>query len=145
MRSIPMSFSWCFFRSRLASHIFGVCRVQEYRLLQFTVFCRRLSFLDRFTQPSACPVYTTVAYVSPFGECRKWYVPPRSCVVSALAVVDTHLDVRAWTDLLTLPSLLPVAFVRGRRGNTRGRENEQRRRCQNWRDCLRCGVVTYLA
>ena len=132
-----MSFSWCFFRSRLASHILGVCRVQGYRLLQFTLFCRGLSFLDRFTQPSACPVYSTVADVFPFGECRKWYFSPRNCVVSALAAVDAHLDVRAWTDLLTLPSLLPVAFVRGRRGNTRERENEQPGRCQDWLDGLR--------
>ena len=41
--------------------------------------------------------------------------PAHRCVVSALADVDAHLDVRAWTDLLTLPSLLPVAFVRGGR------------------------------
>ena len=72
-------------------------------------------FQTVFTQPSACPVYSTVADDSPFGECRKWFVPPSSCVVSALAADDANLDVRAWTDLLTLPSLLPVAFVRGGR------------------------------
>ena len=34
-----MSISWCFIRSRLASHILGVCHVQRCWLLQFTLFC----------------------------------------------------------------------------------------------------------
>ena len=62
---------------------------------------------------------------------------PAQQFCSALAAVDAPLDVRAWTDLLTLPSLLPVAFVRGRLGNTRPRKHEQRRRCQNWLHGLR--------
>ena len=82
-------------------------------------------------------MYSTVADVFSFGECRKWFVPPSSCVVSALAADDAHPDVRAWTDLLTLPSLLPVAFVRGGRSNTRLRENVQPGRCQDWLDGLR--------
>ena len=76
---------------------------------------------------------------------KKWFVPPSSYVVSALAADDAHPDVRAWTDLLTLPSLLPVAFVRGRRGNTRGRENEQRRTVPKLAGLPACRVVTYLA
>ena len=64
-------------------------------------------------------------------------VCPAQQFVSALAADDAHPDVRAWTDLLTLSSLLPVAFVPGGRWNTRLRENEQPGRCQDWLDGLR--------
>ena len=54
------------------------------------------------------------------------------CLISSLADIVAHRDVKAWTDFLTLPSLVLPAPSRGGRGHVLRHEGEVRRRCLDW-------------
>ena len=54
------------------------------------------------------------------------------CLISSLADIVAHRDVKAWTDFLTLPSLVLPAPSRGGRSHVLRHEGEVRRRCLDW-------------
>ena len=54
------------------------------------------------------------------------------CLISSLADIVAHRDVKAWTDFLTLPSLVLPAPSRGGRSHVIRLEVEVRRRCLDW-------------
>ena len=62
------------------------------------------------------------------------------CLISSLADVVAHRDVKAWTDFLTLPSLVLPAPSRGGRGHVLRHEGEVRRRCLDWLSGLRADL-----
>ena len=51
------------------------------------------------------------------------------CLITALADVVAHRDIKSWTDLLTLPALVLPAPSRGGRKHVLRQEGETRRRC----------------
>ena len=54
------------------------------------------------------------------------------CLITALADVVAHRDLKSWTDLLTLPALVLPASLRGGRRHVLRHEGEVRRRCLDW-------------
>ena len=64
------------------------------------------------------------------------------CFIIALADVVAHRDIRAWTDLLTLPALVLVAPSRGGRRHALRTDNDTRRRCLDWINGIRADLWT---
>ena len=64
------------------------------------------------------------------------------CLIIALADVVAHRDIRAWTDLLTLPALVLVAPSRGGRRHVLRTDNDTRRRCLDWINGIRADLWT---
>ena len=62
------------------------------------------------------------------------------CLISSLADIVAHRDVKAWTDFLTLPSLVLAAPSRGGRSRVLRHEGEVRRRCLDWLSGLRADL-----
>ena len=62
------------------------------------------------------------------------------CLISALADVITHRDVKSWTDLLTLPVLLLPAPSRGGGRHVLRHESEVGRRCLDWLSGIRADL-----
>ena len=62
------------------------------------------------------------------------------CLISSLADIVEHRDVKAWTDFFTLSSLVLPAPSRGGRGHVLRLEGEVRRRCLEWLSRLRADL-----
>ena len=62
------------------------------------------------------------------------------CLISALADVVAHRDVKSWTDLLTLPALVLPAPSRGGRRHVLRHESAVRRRCLDWLSGIRADL-----
>ena len=62
------------------------------------------------------------------------------CLIAALADVVAHRDVKSWTDLLTLPTLVLSAPSRGGRKHVLRQEGETRRRCLDWLSGIRADL-----
>ena len=62
------------------------------------------------------------------------------CLIAALADVVAHRDVKAWTDLLTLPALVLSVPSRGGRKHVLRQEGETRRRCLDWLSGIRADL-----
>ena len=78
--------------------------------------------------PSIWDVFThgpRVRSSVPLGARDAW----SRCLIVALADVIAHRDLRSWTDLLTLPSLVLAAPSRGGRRHALRLDNDTRRRC----------------
>ena len=66
--------------------------------------------------------------------------PGPDALISALAGVVSHRDVKAWTDLLTLPALVLPAPSRGGKRHVLRHESEVRRRCLDWLSGIRADL-----
>ena len=82
-----------------------------------------------------CPDAQTVASTRvgmkkgiPKGARKLW----ATCLLAALANVASYNDVRAWTDLLSLPTLVLCAEARGGRKHQRRIEANTKQKCQRW-------------
>ena len=85
--------------------------------------------------PAGCPsleaVFSSKIRVKehvPKGARRIW----AHCILTALAAVVRHNDLRAWTELLALPKMVLRAHVRGGCNHQRRAVAETRQRCQRW-------------
>ena len=85
--------------------------------------------------PAGCPdlkaIFETPIKVKdrvPKGARHLW----AQCLLTAMAGVVRHNDVRAWTELLALPKMVLCAEIRGGRRHQRRAEAETKQRCQRW-------------
>ena len=74
-----------------------------------------------------CAKVSVKKYV-PTGAKSLWV----QCLLSGLADVLTHGDLRAWTDLMALPKLTLCTQMRGGRSHRRRQDQETKQRCQKW-------------
>ena len=59
------------------------------------------------------------------------------CLITALADVVAHRDLKSWTDLLALPALVLPTPSRGGRKHVLRHEDEVQRRCLDWLSGIR--------
>jgi hypothetical protein len=53
-------------------------------------------------------------------------------VLTALAAIVAHNDMRAWTELMALPNMVLRRHARGGKGNRRRAETETKKLCRSW-------------
>ena len=155
LRRICRASSWATSRlAALSSQGFGTCEVcQRILSLRFNGRCPSCFHVVASSHnspscdsrplaeraPSIWDVFThgpRVRSSVPLGARDAW----SRCLIVALADVIAHRDVRSWTDLLTLPSLVLAAPSRGGRRHALRLDNDTRRRCLDWVNGIRADL-----